>query len=94
MLKENEKDWLGPDNEEEALIYKGQSDVAQKKWFFSKDLIELDPNYSEFSVRIHDPRCRSLSFNYRTLAILPKTHLKTIHALIGKYLEAVDEKTV
>ena len=89
-----EQDWLGPTDETKHIIFSGQSTKTEKRWYFSEDLIELDPDYSEFSVRIHDPRARSLSFIYRTLAILPKTQLKTIHALIGEYLEDHSDKTV
>ena len=83
-----ELDWLGPKDESKHLIYRMQG--QQGRWLSSSDLIELDPDYSEFSVRIHDPRCRSLSFINRTLAILPKSQLRTIHNLIGDYLEEVD----
>jgi hypothetical protein len=86
----NEKDWLGPKNPEAHLIYRAQSETTERRWFFSEDLLELDPDYSEFSVRIHDPRCRSLSFIDRTLAILPKSQLRTIHNMIGEYLDKVD----
>ena len=87
-----EQDWVGPKDDSKHLTYQAQSETTEKRWFFSKDLIELDPDYSEFSVRIHDPRCRSLSFVYRTLAILPKSQLRTIHSLIGAYLEKIDSK--
>lgn len=86
----NETDWIGPKDETRHLTYKAQSKTTEKRWYLSQDLIELDPDYSEFSVRIHDPRCRSLSFVDRTLAILPKSQLRTIHNLIGDYLDAQD----
>jgi hypothetical protein len=88
--KGNEQDWLGPKDQEKHIVYEAQSAKTERRWFFSKDLIELDPDYSEFSVRIHDPRCRSLSFVYRTMAILPKSQLRTIYNLIGAYLERMD----
>jgi hypothetical protein len=88
----NEHDWIGPKDETRHLTYHAQSETTQRRWFFSQDLIELDPDYSEFSVRIHDPRCRSLSFIERTLAILPKSQLRTIHNLIGDYLDDQDSK--
>jgi hypothetical protein len=88
--KGNEQDWLGPKDQEKHVVYEAQSAKTERRWFFSKDLIELDPDYSEFSVRIHDPRCRSLSFVYRTMAILPKSQLRTIYNLIGAYLERMD----
>jgi len=85
-----ERDWLGPRNEQAHLVYKAQSTTTEKHWYMSKDLIELDPDYSEFSVRIHDPRSRSLSFIYRTIAILPKSKLREIYNLIGRYLHEQD----
>jgi len=87
MDRGNESDWAGYHRDESKhLTYSGQSDREQRRWYFSQDLLELDPSYSEFSVRIHDPRCRSLSFIDRTLAILPKSQLRTIVNLIEHYL--------
>ena len=84
----NEADWAGwHADESKHITYTGQSDRQQKRWHFSQDLLELDPSYSEFSVRIHDPMCRSLSFIDRTLAILPKSRLRTIANLIERYLD-------
>ena len=86
----SEKDWLGPQNSAEPnyVIFRGQSKSSERHWFFSRDLITLDPDYSEFSVRLYDPQCKSLSFINRTLAILPKSQLKTIYNLIGAYLDS------
>lgn len=85
-----ERDWLGPKDETKHVTFVGQSETTERRWYFSGDLIELDPDYSEFSVRIHDPRCRSLSFVDRTLAILPKSQLRTIYNLIGEYINDED----
>jgi len=85
-----ELDWIGPQTEENTLIYKVQS--ADGEWMMTSGLLELDPNYSEFSVRIHDPRCRSMSFIYRTLCILPKSKLREVYSLIGRYLNELDKK--
>lgn len=90
MTKGNEHDWLGPQDEKKHQVFHAQSSCMEKHWFFSRDLIELDPDYSEFSVRIHDPRSRSLSFIYKTIAILPKSRLRTIYNLIGAYLDKHD----
>lgn len=87
-----ERDWLGPKNEQAHLIYHAQSETTEQEWFFSSDLIALDPDYSEFSVSIEDPRCRSLSFINRTIAILPKSKLRIIYNLIGAYLEKIDSQ--
>ena len=87
-----ERDWLGPKDESKHITFTGQSKSTEKRWYFSGDLIELDPDYSEFSIRIHDPRCKSLSFVNRTLAILPKSQLRTIHNLIGDYIDDQDSK--
>jgi len=82
--------WVGPNDEKRQLIYHAQRRSTEQYWFLNEELIELDPDYSEFSVRIHDPRCRSLSFIYRTIAILPKSKLRVIYNLIGAYLEKID----
>ena len=92
VIPGQEHDWIGPKDETKHVVFQGQSVTTERRWFFSRDLIELDPDYSEFSVRLHDPRCRSLSFVYRTLAILPKSHLRTIYNLIGAYLYAHDKQ--
>ena len=90
----NENDWAGQHaNEELHLTYHGQSSMTQKRWYFTGDLLELDPDYSEWSVRIHDPRRRSLSFIDRTLAILPKSRLRTIRNLIDTYLGDTNDCT-
>lgn len=88
----NEFDWLGPKDEKKHLIYHAQSKTTEQYWYLNEELLELDPDYSEFSVRIHDPRCRSLSFVFRTIAILPKSKLRTIYNLIGSYLNEMDKK--
>lgn len=88
-----EADWLGPKEEKKHVVYFAQSDKSEKHWLMSDDLIELDPDYSEFSIRIHDPRLRSLSFIYRTIAILPKSKLRLIHKLIGEYLNDQDSNS-
>ena len=83
--------WAGPDNPWRYIIYKMNSASAEHMWYQAADGTKLDPEHSEFSVRIHDPDVhQSLSFINRTIAILPKSRLKTIHALIGRYLDEVD----
>jgi hypothetical protein len=67
------------------------SDSTQKAWLECKDGTQLDPDYGEYSVRIHDPSIRSLSFIYKTIAIIPKSRLRTIYNLIGKYLAKYDD---
>ena len=87
-----EQDWLGPRDESKHLVYHGQRTCNQERWFFTSDLITLDPDYSELSVRLHDPRARSLSWINKTLAILPKSKLRSIHNLIGAYLDTHDKE--
>lgn len=84
-----EKDWIGPKDEEKHLVYHAQSETTEQWWFMSSDLLQLD-EFSEFSVRIHDPRGRSLSWINKTIAVLPKSKLRTIYNLIGAYLEKMD----
>jgi len=85
-----ERFWLGPINPKKHTVYQAQSDSTQQKWIAATDGTELDPDYSEFSVRIHDPKARSLSFIYRTICIIPKSRLRTIYNLIGEYLNEMD----
>lgn len=87
-----ERFWIGPKDPKKHTIYHMQTDTTQQEWLAAKDGTELDPNYSEFSVRIHDPKARSLSFIYRTIAILPKSRLRAIYNLIGEYLNDVDKR--
>lgn len=86
-----ERDWLGPEHEGDKLVYHAQSKTTEQWWFMSSDLLQLD-EFSEFSVRIHDPRGRSLSFINRTIAVLPKSKLRKIYNLIGAYLEKYDKE--
>lgn len=86
----NERFWVGPLDPDSHLVYKMQSRSTEKEWLQTVDNTVLDKDYSEFSVRIYDPQARSLSFINRTMAILPKSRLRSIHALIGAYLDAID----
>jgi hypothetical protein len=89
-MEGNEKFWIGPNNPELHLVYRMSSPTTEKKWFATLDGTELDPDYSEFSVRLHDPHICSLSFINQTMAILPKSRLRSIHKLIGEYLDEID----
>jgi hypothetical protein len=92
MMDAAEKFWIGPKNPELQTVYLMASDSTQKAWLECKDGTQLDPDYGEYSVRIHDPSIRSLSFIYKTIAILPKSRLRTIYNLIGKYLAKYDDE--
>ena len=87
-----ERFWLGPRNRFCHTIYQMQKDTTNEKWVAAEDNTTLDPNFSEFSVRIFDPKAVSLSFIYRTICILPKSRLRSIYNLIGEYLNAFDKK--
>jgi len=87
-----ERFWLGPNDRTKHTVYKMQWTSTEHKWLAAQDGTVLDPNYSEFSVRIHDPKARSLSFIYRTIAIIPKSRLRTIYNLIGEYLNEFDKR--
>jgi hypothetical protein len=89
----SERFWLGPKNPKKHLVYHMQSNSTQQKWLAVSNGVELDPNYSEFSIRIHNPKARSLSFIYRTIAILPKQYVRDIYNLIGEYLNDHDNDT-
>jgi hypothetical protein len=88
----DERFWLGPKNPSCHVVWHMQNEGTQSKWVAAKDGTTLDASYSEFSVRIHDPHARSLSFINRTIAIIPKSRLRTIYALIGEYLNEHDAK--
>jgi hypothetical protein len=87
-----ERFWLGPNDPTKHTVYKNQFDGTQSKWLNTPDGTILECDYSEFSVRIHDPKARSLSFVNRTIAILPKSRLRIIYKLIGEYLNEHDSK--
>jgi hypothetical protein len=91
-LDAQERFWLGPFDPAKHVVFHAQRTATEQKWFTTPDGTILDTNYSEFSVRIHDPSARSLSFIYRTICILPKSRLRKIYALIGAYLNAHDSK--
>jgi hypothetical protein len=91
MIEDTEKFWVGEMDEEKYTIYRMQSWTTETEWLHAKDGTELDPNFSEFSVRIHDPKIRSLSLINKTIAILPKSRLRSIYNLIGEYLNEIDE---
>ena len=85
-----ERFWLGPVDPTKHVVYHAQRPATEQEWFTVPDGTILDGNYSELSVRIHDPKARSLSFIYRTIAIIPKSRLRSIYRLIGAYLEKHD----
>lgn len=90
-LDETERFWLGPRNPERYVVYHMQRQYTQEMWTATPDGTEFDPNYSTFSIRIHDPKALSLSFINRTIAIIPKSRLRSIHNLIGEYLKEHDD---
>lgn len=91
-LDAQERFWLGPRNPMLYIVYHMQRNYPQEAWTVTPDGTELDPNYSEFSIRIHDPKARSMSFINRTIAILPKSRLRSIYNLIGEYINEHDNK--
>jgi hypothetical protein len=86
----SERFWLGPVDPTKHIVYKNQFDGTQSKWLAATDGTELDPHYSEFSIRLHDPKARSLSFVNRTIAIIPKSRIRTIVRLLQAYLDESD----
>ena len=87
-----ERFWLGPVDGEECHIYKSQLSQTEQAWVAAEDGTTLDTTYSEFSVRLYDPHARSLSFINRTIALLPKSRIRTIYKLIGEYLNEIDSQ--
>ena len=85
-----ERFWIGPNDPTKHTIYKNQFDGTQSKWLNTPDGTVLECDYSEFSVRVHDPKARSLSFTNRTIAIIPKSRVRKIVALLTEYLKEVD----
>jgi hypothetical protein len=90
-IDDMEKFWVGEMDEEKYTVYQMQSTTTELEWLHAQDGTELDPNFSEFSVRIHDPKIRSLSLINKTIAILPKSRLRSIYNLIGEYLNEIDK---
>ena len=88
MESEDNKFWVGPSRPWRHIAYKMQNSEAM--WYQAACGTQLDPEHSEFSVRIHDPNLRSLSFINRTIAIIPKSRLRVIYNLIGRYLDETD----
>jgi len=86
-----ERFWIGPHDEDKHLVYQMSSKTTEKEWFEVADGTQLDPNYSEFSVRIHNPNTKTLSAINNTMAVLPKSQLRTIRALIDAYLKEADD---
>jgi len=92
MMNDNEKFWVGPaDPENHAVMHMQCSDV-ERNCSMTPDGTCLQTDYSEYSVRLYDPNIPSLSFIHRTLAILPKSRLRSIYNLIGDYLETYDAR--
>jgi len=88
-----ERFWLGPVNPAKHIIYYAQRCSTEQDWLVAKNGdVELDPNYSDYSIRLHCPKARSMSFIYRTIAILPKSKVRAIAALLNAYLERHDAK--
>lgn len=86
-----ERFWIGPKLRHRHLCYKNQKGWVESEWVAAEDGTTLDPGYSEFSIRIHDPHAKTLSYVNQTIAIIPKSRLRTIHALIGEYLNEIDK---
>ena len=80
-MQGEELDWVGP-----VETYHVSSETTGERWLSTDSLLELE-NHGKFSVRVYDPRIRSLLQGHRTVAVLPKSKLREIHALIGRYLE-------
>jgi hypothetical protein len=90
MLDAAEKFWLGPGKDKDAhVIYRAQ--LNEMELLGCMDGTKMDTTYSEYSVRIFDEGLKSLSFINRTIAILPKSRLRTIYNMIGEYLEKCDK---
>lgn len=83
--------WVGPKHPWRHVVHKMNASATEQMWFQAGDGTRLEPDHSEFSIRIHDPSMRSLSFINRTIAIIPKSRLRTIYNLIGGYLEAIEK---
>ena len=93
QLDASERFWIGPRMPKRHVVYKMQLSLTEKALLTLEGDTVLDTTYSEFSVRIHDPKAKSLSFINRTIAIIPKRKLRIIYNLIGEYLDAYDKKS-
>ena len=82
-----ERFWIGPEDPDRHTVMRMQRQATEEQWLATRDRTEFDPAYSEYSVRIYDRNIPSLSFLHRTIAILPKSRLRSIYNLIGEYLD-------
>ena len=92
QLDASERFWIGPRMPKRHVVYKMQLSLTEKALLTREGDTVLDTTYSEFSVRLYNPRARTLSFINQTIAILPKSKLRKIYNLIGEYLNEHDAK--
>lgn len=85
-ITDRDRLWIGPSDPEKHTVYRMSSATTEEKWLETSDGTQLDPDFSEFSVRIFDPHFLTLNFIHKTIAVLPKSRLRSIYNLIGEYL--------
>ena len=90
-MDDNDRYWIGPEDPESHAVYHMQCSDVERDCAKTPDGTCLNSDYSEYSIRIYDPNIRSLSYVHRTIAILPKSRLRSIHKLLGDYLETYDK---
>lgn len=85
----SEKFWIGSEDcwTQGDKVVNHMRTTDGQDYFECTDGLRLDCDYSDFSVRIYHQSDRTLSFVLKTIAILPKSTLRSIHKMIGDYLE-------
>lgn len=88
MMDDNEKFWVGSKAawlQRDYHVNRMQASDG-KLWLEDVSGLRLDPDYSEYSVRIYHPTSRTLSFVLSTVAIIPKSLVRRVFNLLGEFL--------
>lgn len=83
----HERFWVGPLEPRETIVYRMTSEAGSKMWYQVAGGIQLEPDHSEFTIRLLNPHFKTINYINETIAVLPKHQLKKIHRLIGEYLD-------
>jgi len=93
MIDATEKFWIGDRScWTQADVVVNHMSSVEGEWFQTADGLVLDPDYSDWAVRIYHPKDRTLSFVLKTMAILPKSMIRRIYALLGEYIKYDEER--
>ena len=85
-MSAHQRFWVGPLEPLETIVYRMTAEAGSKMWYQVAGGIVLEPDHSEFTIRLHNPQFKTINYVNETIAVLPKHELKKIHQLIGEYL--------